>query len=133
MKLEVTKVYRTHMTINYAKNYATYFKLSSSQQIVLNEAVDKAEKQDSSIKTDQPKSYEVSVSPLKDGKVTMTPVLTSAKLEWIKFDAKGIASKPRKFDAPFELKKDDLIELYGPSDAEPSTYEVSFRFSLTEK
>ncbi|MGE0633627.1 MAG: hypothetical protein AB7O96_14535 [Pseudobdellovibrionaceae bacterium] len=132
MKLEITKVYRTTMFVNMAKDYPTQFNLAKPQKIVLNETVDKLEKQDKSIIVAPPRSYEVTVSALKNGRVTISPNSTSAKesLDWIKFNSAGVAGSPHKFKEPIELKDDDVIEIYRAVNSDEVDYEVSFRMKL---
>lgn len=143
MRLEVTKVYRTSMTVNMAENYTQYLDLAKPQNITLQEAIDAREKQKHPIAVGNPKSYEVYLSSYQNGIVTLTVNLTGAAsgssssksnsppvLKWIKFDTKGIAGPTQTLGKPIELRDGDTIEISGESNLESSQYEVSFRFQI---
>lgn len=133
MKLEVTKVYRTSMTVNSAKNFTRYYELTKTQTLTLSETIEAEEKQSASITVKNPKSYEIKVSNYQKGHVSLSLISKPSQgLEWLKFDAQRIAGKLQKFEAPIELHDDEVIEITAGSNSGPPHYGVSFRFKIIQ-
>ena len=131
--IEITKIYRTNMTRNYARKVVSNLEIRMGTVIRLQEAILPDEHQPKGVSVNDPQSYEFEVIEVAKDRIALT-IKSGKKLGFYRFDQSGKASPVTPVEGEFQLNANDPIQVVkfvtNPKDMSSSAYDVTFQLKL---